>query len=346
MHIRLGRLSRNQKLSLSSEEWLLKEFENVTGQISDNNDCIQISIEEEDIVFLIDNKMLAFLERYNNPLMAVYHYSLSSCSLNEEYSVILKRLKVLDCFTHSYNATYMVACESPMKVEITASCKIYESYCRTMGEHEDIALHNSMDSRVLLSHRKVALAEAISLYDNRKKMILCSSPTIFADTRPTRKLYFKKATKEHPMNFKLSNSTEEYELKDNCISRHFQRLNGKNILLAETVTWYEYIGSEKSQEIFQIFSNNLSNIPMSEFVCACPIISYKYLPIYLLCSNGDVLKIRKSKKILSVPTFKTHYEKDYANSMLYYPLKNEEEILEDNFFDRAERRFIIKDNER
>ena len=346
MHQRLCALSRDQKLSLSSAEWLLGEFENITGQISNDNNYIQISIEEEDISFLIDNKLLSYLRKYNSPLMAVYHYAISTSSPKEEYSVIYKRLNVKDCFTRSYNPTYMMACESPMEVELSSSCNLYDSYLRTVMKKDDIAWHNSMNSGVILSHRKVSLAEAISLYDGRKKMILSSSPIIFTDARPTRKYYFKKATKENPTNFKLSNSTEEFELKDNIISRHFQRINGKNILLAETFSWYDYIGSEKSQEIFQIFSHTPLNIPLSDIACACPIESCEYLPIYLLCNNGDVLKLRKCQKIMSLPNFKTYYEKDYMYSMLYYPLQNEEELFEESFFDRAGRWDMMRHNER
>ena len=45
------------------------------------------------------------------------------------------------------------------------------------------------------------------------------------------------------------------------------------------------------------------------------------LPEYILCANGQVLRLRKKRKILQIPHFHSlSKEHKYARTLLYFPL--------------------------
>ena len=76
------------------------------------------------------------------------------------------------------------------------------------------------------------------------------------------------------------------------------------------------------------------------------------LPSLILCGNGDVMKIRKSKKILSTPSYKNSYDFQYSRVMLFFPINEEQDITPDNLFEMFTRKdssgtdTIVRSNER
>ena len=91
---------------------------------------------------------------------------------------------------------------------------------------------------------------------------------------------FKKIKKESINNFEWNNSADKFTMMENIISRHFSRLNNKRLVLAETVSWYQFTGEEKSKEVYGIFKDTIDKIPASDVECISR----------LVCQNGDVLK--------------------------------------------------------
>ena len=51
------------------------------------------------------------------------------------------------------------------------------------------------------------------------------------------------------------------------------------------------------------------------------------MPKYILCDENEVLKIRKTRKVLQTPTFpKNSTEYKYSKTLLYYPIARNTEI--------------------
>ena len=207
-------------------------FENVPYELDD--ELMTITFDHELIEFKLDDRLSALLLKYP-PLVGAYHYALSCASGVEKYKVVLKRQQLIECYTLEYNPLYLMACGSNIQVKLVSDCCHFRDLLDSKTKEGETLLDN-MDSKVILSHRKVSIHEAISLSDKSKRITLCSSPIEFIDARPNRKLYFKKAVNHDDANFKTCDTGEEFEIRENWITRYFKRINGENIILAEFIS--------------------------------------------------------------------------------------------------------------
>ena len=321
---RLERMPFEDKTSISTWDWLQRQWENVYGEMDDGLERIIISFEDEqeDIEFNVDQQLGEELEEFPlSPLTAVYQYAISRQTKDDIRKVVMKRLKIVDCYVKPFNPLYLKSLNSPVMVEITDNI---EYFTRLVSE---IKGNNAeqVDPQLLFSHRLVSLAEGVSLMDKTKKRLKSSTTTEFVNIKPFRKICFKKVYEDSEENFKVDGSDDKFQIIPNNISRHFDRINGEDLLLAESSSWYDYVGAVKSQEISQTFSN--CDVPLSDVKC---VHSDSCMPEFLLCSNGDVLKKRKSQKILVFPKPRSDYVEMYGRCLLYLNVKKEEELLEPN----------------
>ena len=97
-----------------------------------------------------------------------------------------------------------------------------------------------------------------------------------------------------------------------------------------------------------MYQNNLDKIVITE---TKSIVGDVNLPEVILCSNGDVLKKRKTMKILNYPTYETGSDKfKYTRILLFYPLTPGAEVLQDDlgrlFFETNPQQPLDKYNQR
>ena len=99
---------------------------------------------------------------------------------------------------------------------------------------------------------------------------------------------------------------DHFQELSNNVLRHFSRLNGQNILLCESCLWYDVLESKKGEEIYNAFEGNLTKIPEG------PVLSVygESLPTYIICKNKQVLKLRRSRRIMQIPCFTTLSRED------------------------------------
>ena len=50
-----------------------------------------------------------------------------------------------------------------------------------------------------------------------------------------------------------------YESVETIVSRFLRRMNGKDLLLCEVATGYEYLGPNKSEELFEVYKNKIAS---------------------------------------------------------------------------------------
>ena len=94
-------------------------------------------------------------------------------------------------------------------------------------------------------------------------------------------------------------------------------MNGKELLLAETVIWYEVLSKKQSLEIFQLYKDKIDKIPAGDVVG----VYNTLMPTYLLSEGNKAMKLRKNRKVLKVPHFQIgSREFKYSRILLYYPL--------------------------
>ena len=175
----------------------------------------------------------------------------------------------------------------------------------------------------------MSLTECLFSFDKTKKRVKPSTAIGFVNARAKRQFSFKKVATKSDENFKVEGSTDEFEMMSSIISRHFNRINGRGLLLAETVTWFEYTSKEKSKEIYQTYINCLANIPLSDTKCVSPVEESELIPSFLLCRNGDVLKKRTKLSVLVYPLAKSTYDIMYSRLLMFYPLESEDDLSSD-----------------
>ena len=102
------------------------------------------------------------------------------------------------------------------------------------------------------------------------------------------------------------------------------------MLLAELAIHYDFIGLDESKKNFEMLRANMDTIGKSEHETS--IIEKSPYPDHVLCENGDVLKRRKSFKILKYPYYDPEsYDFKHSKVLLFfYPLGGLEDITEEN----------------
>ena len=80
--------------------------------------------------------------------------------------------------------------------------------------------------------------------------------------------------------------------------RHIGRLNGEFLLLVESGLWYDLLPSTEGKKIFDLYKDKLDRIEDSDVFG----VYGSAFPKYLLCENTQVMKIRKSRKLLAMLT--------------------------------------------
>ena len=185
-----------------------------------------------------------------------------------------------------------------------------------------------LDPSIVFSHREASLCEAAYLIDKRKSRVVGYPPIQFVNTNKDAKIMYRKVEEASPNSFTLEGGEELYELIYNNVFKHKLRLNGERLLLCETASWYDFIGTEKSLEIYNIFKDCLERVPPSDVKSE---ISGEIFPTFLILRNTQVLKLRKAKKVISYPSYKNGTMKhSYGRCLLFYPLNPGQDISEED----------------
>ena len=314
---------------ISTEDWLqeistwLIEFED-----NEDNEKIIFSLNSKNFVFTQDKKMLEMIVDFDDSFKGIYHYAISC--VNDELetkNIILKRSCLIDSFTQPYNPFILQAVMSPI-----ALTPVY-SYSSTtsLKRCEDLLSEDSVSPPIVATHKQISLNEAFSLSDARKFRDILSSPVIYCNTNPDAKETFLKVQAQTEQTYTVEGEHGFFEMCYNVVSRHNLRMNGDNLLLAESACHYEFVGNEESQRLFSVYSTKLDQIIDTE---AETVVGGTKMPEFILCQNRQVLKMRKRKKILSYPDYEVCSDKfKYTKILLFYPLAPGTEV-EKNDLDR------------
>ena len=294
-------LSDEEKNSLTTEEWLRNL--SIQAKFKPVNDVqIDFQFETTDLSFLLEERLENLLTKYGSFIgkfrrikycnftkilcLGLYHYCLS-CSVNED-SIVLRRLRILDCFTTPYNATILKAFED--KVEIVPLFSIRE-FWEFQDKFEE-NLPNFEDTEIfglLSNHFLGPLTELYSLSDPKRIRDLKSSPIEYISTYEDHKPKFRKVSVPSEDTYELPGRGFFKKLSSNIL-RHFGRLNGQNLLLVETSLCYDVLRQKDADEILQLYKEKLDKIPDGEIVG----VYGQKLPLYVICDNNQILKLREA----------------------------------------------------
>ncbi len=282
--------------STATVEWLKNVWEqNVEISEPVEPNFWRINLESEDFFFKLDDALLRLLEKYDDEtFVALYQYCIGVRYEDQPDVIIIKRLNLLDTYTSLYTPFFLKAANSSVKVEPMTSNNQVQDW--NFEQPDNMSCHE----KSLYSHVKVSLGEAYSLVDNSKLRVKSSCPTEFVYVGSDSSVLLKKVTTVTDDCFKVEGENGYYEVQETIVSRFFKKLNGENLTLAETATHYEFIGKDKSKSHYEVFIDKLDKIPASTFKSVS---GDQNLPELIICSNKDVLTIRKRPKVLMYQSF-------------------------------------------
>ena len=292
----LGSLNQAQIESTSTLQWLRNVWEeNVDLSEPAGQNLWKINLDLQDFYFKIDASLLKLIKEYDDDnFAALYQYCIRAGDGDRNDEMIIKRLHLKDSFTALYNPFLLKAAGAKVEIELITD---EDDFVEWNFDNPDTA---SCDDVSLNSHIKVPLAEAYSFIDNQKLRVKSSCPTEFVHVGSDSSVLLKKINQETEDSFKVEGENGFYEIQQTMVTRYFQRLNGKDILLAEMVCYYEFGGKEKSEKYYEVFSGRLDKIPQSELR---GVLGGNNLPEFVICGNKDVLMIRKAPKVLMYQSF-------------------------------------------
>ena len=308
----LIKLTEEEKMFLSTEDWLETLNKKTTFDLTDESK-IYIIFEEELYTFIVDQKLNDLIKNFNY-FVAIYHYALS-CS-NKEFSIVLRRLKILDCFTYPYNATLLKAFCA--KIEILPIFSIH-GWWNFDRKYEEMMpdLENTELAPLLTTHYLVSLPELFSLTEATRIRDLSSAGIEYVSTHISHKPKFRRVKIRNEDTFECPGVGFFEQCASNVI-RHFKRMNAEHLLLVETSLYYDVLQKKDAKDIFDLYTEKLNQIPNGDITG----VYGKPLPTYILCSNKQVLKLRRKMKILQIPQFHTlSKENKFSRISLFYPLK-------------------------
>ena len=328
-------LHHEQKMALSTYDWLDLTWEKVIGEITEDNNFLKVAFnEDEELSFETDERFSSFLAEFSSsPLTAAYHYALSCCSEGQEARIILRRVKIVECYTKPFNPLVLKAADSSTIVTVGRKVEVFGSLLSSKGQASVIGKQLEIP-KLIFTHKEISLEEAFFSFDKTKKRVNSSTTVGFVNAKANRRVCFKRAGCKSDDNFKIIGSDDEFEMMSNIISRHFTRLNGCCLLLAETVVWFEYVGKEKSEKFNETYRNSMDIIPLSDEHCVNAGEDREMIPDFLLCRNGDVLKKRAKRSVLVYPEAKSKFDTMYSRLLLFFPLKREEDLFESDLRDK------------
>ena len=319
---KLKLLPRDEVFELSSSEWI----ENILNEV-ESSDIIepnnwQIIFAGQEFIFKIDGRLSDLIQEYDDsPLMAIYIYANTCVNWKSQNKIVFRRPEILDCFVKKFNPLILKAAQSTVNVEAIQSTEEWNNLNWTPPE-----------TRVNCSvadHDEVSLTEAVVMLDNNKLNIKTSSQVQFVFSGPDSKPIFKKIKEAKPNCFTVAEEPRNlFEKMENCVTRYLHRINGKSLLLCEVAAKYDYVGEDKSQELFDVYKNKTDKIESSDEVC---LNDGSPLPVMILCdfgSYGQVLRKRRRPKVLRYTSYKMDSpEFKYSQVLLYQQVKSNDDLI-------------------
>ena len=295
-------LSEHQIANLSTEEWLLQLFSFGEVSVVDSKDgYLLLEFNGKKITFPIDERMNWIIAQFQQShfnqdaalFVSLYHYSVSTVSVDDIGGVIVKRTHLKDIFVSEFNVSLLKAVQAKVKLKVlngNGSKSYFEKSVKHWGEN--------VDQDIWSTHQEVSLLEAFVLFDKNFPRRAASNPVEYVYTMKDRKTFFKKVKTTSESSFKIENSNKVFEKLMTNVERFFLRCKKElKLCLCEFIQNYDFVGEEESRNLFKLFTRHDIEIKDSDRRSAFS--GDVFLPEILILENGDVMKLRSNTKIIA-----------------------------------------------
>ena len=322
---RLMSLGQDVVENSTSFHWLESVLDEFDSETIEPN-MWKINHGEAEFLFKVDTRLADLMEDYDYCiLLAAYQYSISCVNHIDENKVIFDRPHISDCYLKPFNPFILKGAVGTTNLQVLNSTEDYNNqvWCPpTVPVRCDAPL---------IDHKEVSLTEALVLLDSNKLNIKTSSGIVYVYTGPNwEQKNFKKRAQPKGNCFTQANqpANDFYECLETMVTRFLRRMNGKDLLLCEMATGYEYVGADKSQELYDVYRSKIHKIEDNVEQC---ITSGAFYPEMILCDFGDfghVLKKRKKgMQVLNFPKFdRDSFEFKHSQVLLYTNVQSSDDL--------------------
>lgn len=316
---RLLRVVKNHLFSLSTNtiktkstlEWIQIMWNDGMESSELNDRSWKFVLFGEEYLFKLTDRLVDLMNEFTVcPLSAAYHYSLQTVAFSEPDKIILKRMRLLDTFTDPYYIWYLKAAQGPVKIDFLKSIRDYNLKMYLNSSYSNV------DNVPILNHKECNVVTALSLLDQNKLNVRTSSMKEFIYTGRDARVMFKKVSVRTANSYKHGNGF--FEIQESMISRFSKRVNGTDLCLCEFVVWFDYLGSTKSEEQYDLYRNKIEKIPMSKVKTLKG--EDVFLPELILCetpSKATMTKRRKPKTLEKVTFDEESYDFRHSSVILF-----------------------------
>ena len=276
--------------SVSTRFWIeMVEVEMSSSELISAN-LWKFKLFDEEYEFTLTDRLASLRGEFTDcPLQALYHYSLQVGCGESNDKIIMKRTQLIDTFSKPYFVWFLKAARAPVKIDFLTSMLDYNN---------NIALNSSYESEEEIpvsNHSECSLVEVIAMMDKNKLNVKSSSRNEFVYTAMNRNLLFKKVWFQTESSYTVAGRpNEHYELQESFLSRYSRRQNGLQLCLSEFVVWYDYSGSSKSEQIFELYDNKLEKIKVSDVET---LDNNCKLPEFIISESKSVMIKRKTQNV-------------------------------------------------
>ena len=309
---KMNELTNNQKKTLHTIDWL-QSLSRLSKFALLDEDTLEIVMEDQIHEFCIEPRLDTLMCQYGS-FNGLFQYSLS-CS-SEQYSVVLKRSRIADCYVVPYNPVLLKAFKNKTEIQPISSesqwWDINDKYLPQPLQVDHPEITNGMHD-----HALIPVTEFLALSDPKRLSDIYSSPIAFISTFQKHRPKFRKVPTKTDETFQCQGMGHFIQLSSN-VQRHVTRLNGKKLLLVETALWYDLIPAAESATIYNLYSEHIERIQDSNIIS----VYGENLPKYILSSNHQIMKVRQMRKVMTIPHFNPlSDDSKYSRIMLFYPLQ-------------------------
>ena len=306
---KLKNLSFDDVRNLDIIEWIEELSELIEGNETNEANIWSIQIEDETFELFLDDILTGLILKYGTcPLAAAYQYSVM-CGAFDDGQVLLKQKKLVEAFTQPFNPFYLKAAAAQVSIKPVRGLNQWKN-CKYSDPFQITSNHPG-----LFDHSDISLSEVLSLSDMNIKNVKASSAVEFIYTGPECKHLFKKVEQRTDKSYSVDGQNLFFELQESPVSKYFKRLNGVDLLLCEFAVWFDFLGEDKSESLFEVYKEKLDKIDDSD---ETTLTRKEPVPELLLVENGNVFQKRKKPKILQYYDFDMDsYEYRYSQVILF-----------------------------
>ena len=301
--------------SLTTEEWIRKLFEN--SELLDDETNLKLKVENQEYTLLKDDRLVQLLTKLE-PVLAFYQYCITCVNRNQAFRIVLVTKMLADSFTVPFNMLVLKAFKTAVEIApVNGYKKEFLKVVERSGKFDQDS--ERFSEGLKMTHREISITEVFHLLDRNLLRSWNSTSHEFLNCVPERKMYFKKVSSESETTFTVDGMRGFFEKQTSVFDKYFDRVNGKEITLAEFCIYYDFSGSEDSRQIIKLLKKTQTEIKESQVLSAYS--KERCLPELVITGKGEVMKLRSVQKVLSYPSFEdNNFKSNYCKVVLFLPL--------------------------